>query len=283
MGIGEILKISFKRLKENYKILILSILAFLVVNLGLTFAYAIISALFGIIPVLRYFTIIFYLVLVAVELPLANAFLKQTIKISNGEETKPFDFLGDFGGLFKISWKVAFRTFLKYWVPIAVIILSMIFAATGITALVLIGVIGYIYGLISFIIATLSYVFVNNEMIYDNGNSTAKQIVENSAEYMNGHKANLFLLYILCGAIYSLTSLSFIIPVLGVLVLLCVYFLFLPYQLVLMIAFYENARGTLTDDNDQMINSINNVIENENNVSNGPIIEENQNIDSNIQ
>lgn len=55
MGIGEILKISFKRLKENYKILILSILAFLVVNLGLTFAYAIISALFGIIPVLRYF------------------------------------------------------------------------------------------------------------------------------------------------------------------------------------------------------------------------------------
>ena len=167
--------------------------------------------------------------------------------------------------------------------PIAVIILSMIFAATGITALVLIGVIGYIYGLISFIITTLSYVFVNNEMIYDNGNSTAKQIVENSAEYMNGHKANLFLLYILCGAIYSLTSLSFIIPVLGVLVLLCVYFLFLPYQLVLMIAFYENARGTLTDDNDQMINNINNVIENENNVSNGPIIEENQNIDSNIQ
>ena len=50
-----------------------------------------------------------------------------------------------------------------------------------------------------------------------------------------------------------------------------------------MIAFYENARGTLTDDNDQMINNINNVIENENNVSNGPIIEENQNIDSNIQ
>lgn len=283
MRMGEIFKISFKRLKENYKILILSILAFLVVNLGLTFAYAIISALFGIIPVLRYFTIIFYLALVIVELPLANAFLKQTIKISNGEETKAFDFLGDFGGLFKISWKVAFRTFLKYWMYIAVIILSMIFVATGITALVLIGVVGYIYGLVSFIIATLSYVFVNNEMIYDNGNSTAKQIVENSAEYMKGHKGDLFALYILFVAICMLMPISFIIPALGILVLLSMYFLVLPYQIVLMITFYENARGMLKNDNDQMIDTINKVIENEDSSSGGPIIAENQNIDSNIQ
>ena len=128
----------------------------------------------------------------------------------------------------------------------------------------------------------LDYAFVNNELIYDNGNSTPKQIVENTAMYMKGNKGNLFLIYLIVFAIYLLLGALISVPVLGIVSILVMYFIFIPYALVLMITFYESIRGILKDNDNSMEERINQVIENESNKQEGPITEANvdENIDS---
>ena len=128
----------------------------------------------------------------------------------------------------------------------------------------------------------LDYAFVNNELIYDNGNSTPKQIVENTAMYMKGNKGNLFLIYLIVFAIYLLLGALISVPVLGIVSILVMYFIFIPYALVLMVTFYERIRGILKDNDNSMEERINQVIENESNKQEGPITEANvdENIDS---
>ncbi len=128
----------------------------------------------------------------------------------------------------------------------------------------------------------LDYAFVNNELIYDNGNSTPKQIVENTAMYMKGNKGNLFLIYLIVFAISLLLSTLISVPVLGIVSILVMYFIFIPYALVLMVTFYESIRGILKDNDNSMEERINQVIENESNKQEGPITEANvdENIDS---
>lgn len=60
MGIGEVLKVSARRLKDNYKNVILTFLAFLVINIGLGVASALLSLLFGAVPVIRFLVPIIY-------------------------------------------------------------------------------------------------------------------------------------------------------------------------------------------------------------------------------
>ena len=127
----------------------------------------------------------------------------------------------------------------------------------------------------------LDYAFVNNELIYDNGNSTPKQIVENTAMYMKGNKGNLFLIYLIVFAIYLLLGALISVPVLGIVSILVMYFIFIPYALVLMITFYESIRGILKDNDNSMEERINQVIENESNKQEGPITE--ANVDENIE
>ncbi len=128
----------------------------------------------------------------------------------------------------------------------------------------------------------LDYAFVNNELIYDNGNSTPKQIVENTAMYMKGNKGNLFLIYLIVFDIYLLLGALISVPVLGIVSILVMYFIFIPYALVLMVTFYESIRGILKDNDNSMEERINQVIENESNKQEGPITEANvdENIDS---
>ena len=116
----------------------------------------------------------------------------------------------------------------------------------------------------------LDYAFVNNELIYDNGNSTPKQIVENTAMYMKGNKGNLFLIYLIVFAIYLLLGALISVPVLGIVSILVMYFIFIPYALVLMVTFYESIRGILKDNDNSMEERINQVIENESNKQEGP-------------
>lgn len=154
--------------------------------------------------------------------------------------------------------------------------------ATNISSLALIGSIGYIVAAVLNIIIMLDYVFVNNELIYDNGNSTPKQIVENTAMYMKGNKGNLFLIYLIVFAVFLLLSALISVPVLGIVSILAMYFIFLPYALVLAVTFYESIRGILKDNDNSMEERINQVIENEANNQEGPITEANMdgNIDS---
>ena len=128
----------------------------------------------------------------------------------------------------------------------------------------------------------LDYAFVNNELIYDNGNSTPKQIVENTAMYVKGNKGNLFLIYLIVFDIYLLLGALISVPVLGIVSILVMYFIFIPYALVLMVTFYESIRGILKDNDNSMEERINQVIENESNKQEGPITEANvdENIDS---
>ena len=71
-------------------------------------------------------------------------------------------------------------------------------------------------------------------------------------------------------------------PVLGIVSILAMYFIFLPYALVLVVTFYESIRGILKDNDNSMEERINQVIENESNNQDGPITEAkmDENIDS---
>ena len=139
MGIGEVFKVSARRLKDNYKNEILTFLAFSVINIGLGVVLALLSLLFGGISVIRFFIPVIYLAFSIIELPLANAYLKQVIKASSGEDISAFGFTQDVKGLFLVSWKVAFYTFLKYLTPICIGLASLILIATNISLLALIG------------------------------------------------------------------------------------------------------------------------------------------------
>ena len=128
----------------------------------------------------------------------------------------------------------------------------------------------------------LDYAFVNNELIYDNGNSTPKQVVENTAMYMKGNKGTFVLIYIIVFVASLILSALVGVPVLGIISALAMYFIFIPYALVLMVTFYESIRGILKDNDNSMEERINQVIENESNKQEGPITEANvdENIDS---
>ncbi len=280
MEIGNILKVSARRLKDNYKNVILTFLAFLVINIGLGVVTALLSSLFGAVPVICFLVPIIYVAFTIIELPMTNAYLKQIIKASNGEDVNAFGFTQDIKGLFIVSWKVAFYTLLKYLVPICIGLVSLILVATNISSLALIGCIGYIVAAVLNIIIMLDYVFVNNELIYDNGNSTPKQIVENTAMYMKGNKGNLILVYIITFVASLILSALVGVPVLGIISALAMYFIFFPYVLVLMVTFYESIRGILKDNDNSMEERINQVIENEANNQEGPITE--ANVDGNI-
>lgn len=282
MGIGEVLKVSVRRLKDNYKNVILTFLAFLVINIGLGVASALLSLLFGAVPVIRFLVPIIYVAFTIIELPMSNAYLKQIIKASDGEDVNAFGFTQDIKGLFIVSWKVAFYTLLKYLAPICIGLVSLILIATNISSLALIGSIGYVVAAVLNIIIMLDYAFVNNELIYDNGNSTPKQIVENTAMYMKGNKGNLFSIYLIVFAISLILSALISVPVLGIVSILAMYFIFLPYALVLVVTFYESIRGILKDNDNSMEERINQVIENESNNQDGPITEAkmDENIDS---
>lgn len=103
MGIGEVFKVSARRLKDNYKNEILTFLAFSVINIGLGVVLALLSLLFGGISVIRFFIPVIYLAFSIIELPLANAYLKQVIKASSGEDISAFGFTQDVKGLFLVS------------------------------------------------------------------------------------------------------------------------------------------------------------------------------------
>ena len=99
---------------------------------------------------------------------------------------------------------------------------------------------------------------------------------------MKGNKGNLFSIYLIVFAISLILSALISVPVLGIVSILAMYFIFLPYALVLVVTFYESIRGILKDNDNSMEERINQVIENESNNQDGPITEAkmDENIDS---
>lgn len=99
---------------------------------------------------------------------------------------------------------------------------------------------------------------------------------------MKGNKGNLFSIYLIVFAVSLILSALISVPVLGIVSILAMYFIFLPYALVLAVTFYESIRGILKDNDNSMEERINQVIENESNNQDGPITEAkmDENIDS---
>ena len=92
----------------------------------------------------------------------------------------------------------------------------------------------------------------------------------------------MFSIYLIVFAISLILSALISVPVLGIVSILAMYFIFLPYALVLVVTFYESIRGILKDNDNSMEERINQVIENESNNQDGPITEAkmDENIDS---
>lgn len=138
-----------------------------------------------------------YLIIVAIiTLPLSYGILASMIKLSRGENVTVTDFITI--GLQNTAkiYGVFGRTLQKLILPLILFIASIVvytFAVasavlnSGSSSILVIALVLMIGTLIYYIVKTLSYI-LTSYVLYDNENSTCKEIVEKSAVLMKGNK-----------------------------------------------------------------------------------------------
>lgn len=220
------------------------LLAYILVNLGLSFILTLLP-LFG--PILAFLF----------ELPLAFGLVFAFFKLFYGEDISAFDFLKLGFSNFGRSWGIAFRTALKLIVPLILFIISYILFTFSITIIFLSGFtssssFGTLLLLISSILTIISgiWMFVKSYhyslaqfVAFDEPHLTPKQCVEKSAYLMNGICGKLFVLQLsFIGWILLLYFASFILglllPISSISLIVGVLFL-VPYLQLSIIAFYD--------------------------------------------
>lgn len=174
-----------------------------------------VSSLFGILA----------LVFLIVTPPLNYGITSVFIRRRNGEEIAPFDFVGEGFSNFGRAWKISLRLFVKYLVPVLIIMfatvgtiifsVSSVFATEGLALMPstssissvgagVMGIVVWIAYLVSFILLIplfYKYRYAYNEAIMS-PESSSKEVVRNTAEVMNGNKWKSFCLdcsYLLLG------------------------------------------------------------------------------------
>lgn len=245
MKIGEILSRATNTLFSKLGKSILAVLAYLLISF--------LIGLLNILPVIG--GIAMYVLLI----PIAFGFIKQFIKLYNGEEVNAFDFLNLGFEKFGMSWRVTGRLILKYIIPIIIMIISSVFLVIGATTGILgslgaeinaevlnftliIAIIGFIIATFISIVLSLKYMFAYNELAYNDNATTGKEIVENAAKNMKGNKGKLVGLYLVVILIVIGISLLLIVPVLGLIVFVAILLLVVPFIQFVMVAFYDSAR-----------------------------------------
>jgi uncharacterized membrane protein len=213
---------------------------------------------------------ILQLIVAIMLFPLSYGLLSSYIKLSRGDKVSYSDFITDGFAKFSKVWAVFGRTLLKLILPIILVIISFgIFIAPSFlmyyeiisngvgTVLTIIGGLLSIASLIYLLIKVLSY-SLTNYVLFDNPDTTAKEIVNTSSKYMKGNKWNFilvglsFILYYL--GIYLLSYIAaYLSTILSSIVLFVTTILLQPYISFTLINFYEEVKQNNTDNSDEVI------------------------------
>lgn len=157
------------------------------------------------------------LIFLIITPPLNYGITSVFMRRRNGEEIGPFDFVGEGFSNFGRAWKISLRLFLKYLVPVLIMVAAtvgtIIFSAASIFATEsltltptsssistvgsgVMGIVMWIAYLVSFILLiplVYKYRYAYNEAIMS-PESSSKEVVRNTAEVMNGNKWKSFCL-----------------------------------------------------------------------------------------
>ena len=181
---------------------------------------------------------------IIISVPIAFGLIISFMKLKNGEDVKCYSFF-NYGFInFARSWKLIGNILLKMWLPILLYILAIIaFSLTitfGVAASVVASsstflVITFIIGIV-LLVSAFVYLFIKSLLYsltyfiaYDNEDMSGKEVVEESAKLMNGHRCKYFLL--------QLSFIGWII--LSVFTLYIGMLWLIPYIQISMICFYE--------------------------------------------
>lgn len=268
MKLGEVISSSWKTLFKRYGITLLTFLALAVIS----FAFAFLVIVLNKVPVIG--TILAY-VLVAVAFvvvpPIAFGQTKQFIALYNGENVKPFDFLKNGFSKFGMVWKLQLRLFLKYLIPIILMVIGFVcywiigfgyliydvFAFTGIHNADFFNVVvenAELFGCVSLLlfvvgiwwitVLLLKYIFVYNELAHHENSKTVKEILKLSEENMKGNAKKLLLIELM---FFCISTVIGFVPYIGGIINLLLYVPFVQYVTV---AFYEHVRREKMPDYD---------------------------------
>lgn len=182
----------------------------------------------------------------AISPVLTFGLLKQFIKFKNNEEVGYADFFLLGFENFVMVWKVVLSVFLKLLAPLALVVVGGVIATVGtiVTGLsageggsgisFIVGIILIIAGAIWGVPISYKYICATNELAYD-PNRNAKDIVEQTANYMVGNRIKMFVL-----------QLSFIGWIILASFTCGIGYLWLaPYMQIATILFYEAVSGRL--------------------------------------
>ena len=179
-----------------------------------------------------------------ITIPISFGLIISFIKLKRGEEVKCYEFFKYGFANFTRSWKLTGNILLKIWLPILLYVLAIIAFSLSITFGVVgsvvassstILILAFIIG-IALLVAAFVYLFIKSLLYsftyfiaYDNEDMSGKEVVEESAKLMKGHRGK-----------YILLQLSFIgWIILSVFTLYIGMLWIFPYMQISMICFYE--------------------------------------------
>lgn len=179
-----------------------------------------------------------------ITIPISFGLIISFIKLKRGEEVKCYEFFKYGFANFTRSWKLTGNMLLKIWLPILLYVLAIIAFSLSITFGVAASVVAssstvlilaFIIG-IALLVAAFVYLFIKSLLYsftyfiaYDNEDMSGKEVVEESAKLMKGHRGK-----------YILLQLSFIgWIILSVFTLYIGMLWIFPYIQISMICFYE--------------------------------------------
>ena len=257
MSIGEILSVAGKALKSRYKDTIKLLLAFMLISFLISFFESILVAIIAFIPNIgKLFSVIMRILVSFVMVPISFGFIKQSILLYNGEENiSAFDFLKFAKESWKSVWKLTLNLFVKYIGAVIIFMLSMscsIMVSTGFYdtkgIFPILSLVGFIISFIWIIVLSLNYAFVNHELAYGENGRISKEIICDSAKYMQGNKGKFILLEIIMLVLSFILTLLISIPVINILAIIGMLILFVPYMQYVFVAFYQSVRNEKISD-----------------------------------
>lgn len=212
------------------------------------------------------FSFIINIIVVILNVPLSFGLLASMIKLSRGEKVGIFDFFTVALENVYNAWKVVGRTILKMIIPTVLIILSiliMVFSvaytatqsvvlgttsssSSGSGIIFIIGIIAFIAAYVYFFVKYLLY-SLSNYILFDNPEYTGKEIVEKSAELMNGNRWKLFKLSLSFIGWYLLIGVAMVVPIVGPILAIIGALLLSPYITFASINFYEDLNGVVKE------------------------------------
>ncbi len=179
-----------------------------------------------------------------ITIPISFGLIISFIKLKRGEEVKCYEFFKYGFANFTRSWKLTGNILLKIWLPILLYVLAIIafslsitfgVAASVVSSSSTILILAFVLG-IALLVAAFVYLFIKSLLYsftyfiaYDNEDMSGKEVVEESAKLMKGHRGK-----------YILLQLSFIGWIILSAFTLYIGMLWLfPYIQISMICFYE--------------------------------------------